>query len=113
MGARQILAKVDGQRWAKAVDGLASGTYTVTLTRREAGYVAGYVKNGTEYAVTLAEGRATCSCRDAMYRHTTCKHQAILALWLAWHPQQEQAQAERTPDLRLAKVRQSDGRITG
>jgi hypothetical protein len=105
MVATQILAKVESSRLQKAVEGLVSGAYEVTVARREKEYVAGYVKNGTEYAVTLTEGLATCSCPDSMYRHITCKHQALFALWLVRHPVEEHSAEERKPDLSLAKVR--------
>src|SRR5215510_13458694 len=49
MVATQILAKVENSRLQKAVEGLVGGAYEVTVTRREDGYVAGYVKNGSEY----------------------------------------------------------------
>ena len=104
MVATQILAKVESGRLQKAVEGLVGGAYEVTVTRREDLYVAGYVKSGSEYAITLTEGLATCSCPDSMYRSVTCKHQALFALWLVRHPVEEHSTDERKPDLSLVKV---------
>lgn len=104
MVATQILAKVEAGRLQKAVEGLVSSAYEVTVTRYEAGHVAGYVKNGTAYAVTLTEGLATCSCPDSMYRHIPCKHQALFALWVVRNPQKPTPQSEPTLP-RLARMR--------
>jgi uncharacterized Zn finger protein len=86
-----ILAKVDGARLQKGVDGLISGAYVVSLTSQSATELRGFVHNGdaTEYGVVLSEGRAYCNCPDAMYRKTVCKHAVILALHVIRAPQAE------------------------
>jgi hypothetical protein len=78
----QILATVEGNRLEKAVSGLGSGAYAVTVTRQGEAEMRGLVKNGDgkEYGVTLLEGAATCSCPDALYRGVVFKHAVALAL---------------------------------
>jgi len=83
--ATTILAKVEQGRWQKAVEAWAAGAYTITVTRQSEQEVRGYVANGDgrEYAVTLAEGRSFCGCRDHMFRGVLCKHMLALALEVA------------------------------
>src|SRR5688572_17555911 len=70
------LARVDTDRLQKGVEGLASGAYTITLTRDTADEVSAFVgkDDGTSYSVTLTAPRAFCGCADSMYRGRTCKH---------------------------------------
>ena len=107
MVATTILAKVDGQRLQKAVDGVASGAYTFTLASQTETEIRGFVANGdgTQYGVVLTEGHAFCSCPDAMYRKGICKHAVALALHAIRAPQVEAQEEERPVNLKLAKVR--------
>ncbi|MGE0685034.1 MAG: SWIM zinc finger family protein [Candidatus Binatia bacterium] len=99
-----ILAKVEGQRLQKAVDGLVSGAYKVTLTSQSEAELRGFVANGDgkEYGVILTEEQSFCGCKDAIYRHGFCKHMVALALHAIRDPRERQ-----TPDIKLAKVRHS------
>src|SRR5713226_10489255 len=112
--ATTILAKVDGQRLQRAVDGLVSGTYTITLTGQSEQEIRGFVANGDgkEYGVVLSEGHAFCSCKDAMYRKVVCKHAVALALHAIRNQRTEQPAAPTEPaeepapyDLKLVKTR--------
>src|SRR5215471_16330535 len=89
MIATQILAKVDGQRLQKAVEGLVSGSYSITVTEQSETELRGFVANGDgkEYGVVLSEDHAFCSCPDAMYRKGVCKHAVVLALHAIRNPQ--------------------------
>jgi len=102
----QILAKVDGQRLLKATEGFVSGAYTITPTSQTATEVRGYVANGdgTQYGVVLTEGRAFCSCPDAMYRKEVCKHAVLLGLHVIRTPKAE-VEEERPVNLSLVKTR--------
>ncbi len=103
----RVAGRVSGERLQRAVSGLVSGEYQVTVTRQEEGYVAGYVKNGREYGVTLTDTMTTCSCPDSMYRHQVCKHQAMLAMYLIQLAQDKpREEEEHRPNLKLAKVRE-------
>src|SRR5262245_25208323 len=98
MLTQSVLAKVEPGRLAKAVEGYTAGAYTITLTGQSEAEVSGVVANGdgTEYGVVLTAARAFCSCKDSMFRHTTCKHAVVLALHVIRTPQ-EDAQAEARP----------------
>src|SRR5215470_749490 len=63
--------------------GLRDGTLTVTITRRTDNEIRALVKNadGVEYGVTLTEHAPSCSCKDALYRGTICKHSVATALY--------------------------------
>lgn len=105
-----ILAHVEGQRLQKAVEGLVNGAYTVTVASRTETEIRGFVANGDgrEYGVVLTETKASCSCRDAMFRHAVCKHAVILALHTIRNPQTEavvEAKEERPVNLKLARTR--------
>ena len=93
MQITDVLATIDPSRLVRAAQGLEDGSYEVTLTSQGEGYVSGYVANGTQYGVNLRDGESSCSCPDSMYRHTVCKHQALLALWLIRHPEARQDQS--------------------
>jgi uncharacterized Zn finger protein len=95
MITNQILATVEPKRLQKAVEGLVSSAYTITVAQQSEAEIRGFVANGQEYGVVLSEGQAFCSCKDAMYRHTVCKHAVALALFVIRRPQTEaKAQAE-------------------
>lgn len=94
MVATQILAKVEGQRLQKAVEGLVSGAYAITLASQTEAEIRGFVTNGDgkEYGVVLSEGQAFCSCKDAIYRNGICKHAVALALHVIRTPQEKPVQ---------------------
>lgn len=104
-----ILAKVEAGRLQKAVEGVVSGAYRITVAQQTETEVRGFITNGDgrEYGVVLSEGQAFCSCKDAMYRHGICKHAVALALYTIRNPKTE-AKEEETPkpvNLKLAKAR--------
>jgi len=94
MVATQILAKVEASRLQKAVEGLVSGAYSITLAQQTEAEIRGFVTNGDgkEYGVVLSEGQAFCSCRDAIYRSGICKHAVALALHVVRTPQEQTVQ---------------------
>src|SRR5262245_59209107 len=103
-----VLQQVTPDRLQRAVTALAEGSLTVTLTRQTATEVRAVVKNGDskEYGVTVTETGAFCSCPDALYRGAVCKHATLVALSVLRLPQEDQShEAERKPDLTLARVR--------
>ncbi len=102
----RVAERVSGERLQRAVSGLVSGEYRVVVTRQEEGYVAGYVKNGREYGVTLTDTMTTCSCPDSMYRHQVCKHQAMLALYVIRNPREQPQEGAHKASLKLARVRE-------
>jgi uncharacterized Zn finger protein len=100
--AIHTLAKVDNERLQRGVEGLTSGLYDITLIEHSDSEVRGLVKigGGIEYGVVLTDGRAFCSCKDALYRNVVCKHGVALSLYAIRHPQ-----APAVPvDLKLAKL---------
>ncbi len=108
MVATTVLAKVDGKRLQKAVEGLVGGTYEVKVARHNEGEIRGFVRNGDgkEYGVALTGEQSFCSCKDALYRGTACKHSVALALYVIRHPQDQPQEGERKPNLNLARVRE-------
>lgn len=106
MVATQILARVEAGRLGKAVEGLVNGAYVITVTDQGETEIRGFVANGDgrEYGVVLSEGQAFCSCKDAMYRKTTCKHAVALALYTIRNPKAEEPQSEPTLP-KLARMR--------
>jgi predicted nucleic acid-binding Zn finger protein len=103
-----ILAKVEAGRLQKAVEGLVSGAYHITLTGQSETEVRGFVANGDgkEYGMVLTEEHAFCSCPDAMYRKVICKHAVVLALYVIRMSQPEVETEEARPvNLKLGKVR--------
>lgn len=101
----QILARVDTERLQRGVEGLASGAYSITVTRQNEDEISAFVSNGDgkEYGVTLTAPRSFCSCRDALYRsHKGCKHAVALALYAIRNP----PLTVTLPNLTLATVRQ-------
>jgi len=110
MIATTILGRVEGQRLQKAVEGLVSGAYRVTLAQQSEAEIRGFVKNGdgNEYGVVLSEGQAFCSCKDAMYRKTLCKHATVLALYAIRNPKiavQPEPQDEEPRLPKLARMK--------
>jgi uncharacterized Zn finger protein len=108
MIATTILARVDNERLQRGVEGLASGAYTITLTRFTDDEVSAFVANGDgkSYSVTLTAMRSFCGCGDAMFRGKTCKHSVALALYVIRTPETERRmEAPTPPDLTLAKTR--------
>lgn len=71
------------ERHKLAVRGLYDGTLTVTLTRQTEAEIRALVRNGDgiEYGVTLTQHGAFCSCKDALYRATVCKHALAACLF--------------------------------
>ena len=89
-----VLARVEDQKFHKAVEGIRNGAYQMTITRRTPEEVRGFVKkhDGKEYGCTITETGAWCSCPDALYRGGICKHAVALALDVI-----------RTPEIRAAQ----------
>ena len=77
-----VLAKIDDQRFHRAMMSLRQGVYQVKIAFRGENEVRGFVQcvNGQVYGCTIREEDAFCSCPDALYRGYICKHLAILAL---------------------------------
>jgi hypothetical protein len=79
-----VLQHVTSDRLQRAVNALTDGSLTITLTRFTDNDIRALVKNGDgrEYGVTITDGSITCSCKDALYRGTVCKHAVALALYV-------------------------------
>ena len=108
MLTQSVLAKVEPGRLAKTVEGYTAGAYAVTLAAQSDAEIRGFVANGDgqEYGVVLTPDRAFCSCKDSMFRHTTCKHAVVLALHVIRTPKAEEKEAEERPvNLSLVKAR--------
>jgi hypothetical protein len=77
-----ILQRVSPERLQKAVAGIVSGEYRVTVTQQTDQEVHGVVanENGQEYRCSIMTETAACSCKDAQYRQVICKHIVALAL---------------------------------
>ena len=77
-----VLQQVTTDRLQKAVTALAECSLTMRLTRQTEAEIRALVKNGKakEYGVTLIEAGVFCSCLDALYRGSICKHATTLAL---------------------------------
>jgi hypothetical protein len=77
------LREATPERHKLAVQGLRDGSLTITLTRQTDAEIRAIVKNGDgiEYGVTITEHGAFCSCKDALYRGVTCKHQLALCVF--------------------------------
>jgi len=111
-----VLSKVEDARFHKAVEGMRSGAYTVTITLRGEEEIRGFVRTiwGKVYGCTLTTTGAFCSCPDALYRGNICKHAVILALSAIRNPVSLRFPTEPEPsltvghaaNLQLAKVRQ-------
>src|SRR2546425_4630520 len=89
-----VLQHVSTDRLQRAVTALVDRSLTVTLTRQTEVEIRALVKNGDkEYGVTLTTTGVFCSCADSMYRGTTCKHAAVLALSVLRAPQPQESVA--------------------
>lgn len=110
MIATTTLARVDNERLQRGVEGLASGAYSITLTRFTEDEVSAFVSNGDgkDYSVTLTAMRSFCGCGDAMWRGKTCKHAVAAALYVIRTPEAKWATEMPAPDLSLAKVRRHE-----
>ena len=86
---------------------LASGAYSITVTRFTEDEVSAQVSNGDgkSYPVTLTAVRSFCGCGDALYRGRTCKHAVALSLYVIRTPEAKWASLLPTPDLTLKKAR--------
>lgn len=99
----QILARVDTERLQRGVEGLASGAYSITMTRQNEDEISAMVANGDgkDYPVTLTAVRSFCGCHDSLFRGKTCKHAVALSLYAIRNPPLPQG----PPNLTLATVR--------
>ena len=108
MVAKEILeqvGQVDPERLLKAVQGLASGTYQVTITRQDKWRVSGTVANGKAYDVSVGvDGFFACSCADFVYRQAICKHAVMLTMVATQEHQEQPQEGEHRPRLKLARV---------
>src|SRR5262245_3350 len=77
-----VLQHVSIDRLQKPVTALVEGSLTMTLQRHTETEVRALMRNGVgkDYGVTLPEAKAFCSCPDALYRGTVCKHATTLVL---------------------------------
>ena len=102
-----ILGRVDNERLQRGVEGLASGAYSITVTRFTEDEISATVANGDgkSYPVTLTAVRSFCGCADSQFRGKCCKHAVALALHAIRTPETKWATEMPAPDLSLAKVR--------
>jgi predicted nucleic acid-binding Zn finger protein len=94
-----VLARVEDQRFSKAAEGIRNGTYHTTVTLQTEEEVRGFVvKKGhdKEYGCTITTAGAFCSCPDALYRGSICKHAVALALYVIRNPLRDPAAQART-----------------
>lgn len=107
MVTQTILATVEKGRLQKAVEGLVSGAYAITVASQSEAEIRGFVANGDgkQYGVVLTEGHAFCSCPDAMYRKAVCKQAVVLALHVIRTPKAEAKEEEQPVNLKLTKTR--------
>jgi uncharacterized Zn finger protein len=105
MIATTILARVDTERLQRGVEGLASGAYSITVTRFTEDEVSAQVSNGEgkSYPVTLTAIRSFCGCQESLFRGRTCKH--AVALYAIRTPETDMKTEAPAPNLSLAKVR--------
>jgi hypothetical protein len=99
-----VLQQVSTDRLQRAVNALAEGTMTITLTRHAEAEIRAQVKNGegVEYGVTLTDALTTCSCKDSLYRGVICKHAVAVALHVLRTPQpQKEAPVSSLPVFHL------------
>ena len=112
MIATTTLARVDNERLQRGVERLASGAYSITVTRFTEDEISAQVSNGDgkSYPVTLTAMRSFCGCSDSQFRGKTCKHAVALSLYVIRTPEMERKmEASTPPDLTLAKTRPSWG----
>src|SRR5215210_6118059 len=104
---QHILARVDNERLQRGVEGLASGAYSITVTRFTDDEISATVANGDgkSYPVTLTAVRSFCGCSDSLFRGKTCKHAVALALYAIRTPETKWATEIPASNLSLAKMR--------
>src|SRR5215208_6751072 len=98
------LQQVSTTRLQRAVNALANGSMSVTLTRQGHSEVRAWVTCGgsVRYGVTLTPSLAFCSCKDALYRGVVCKHAVVVALHvLRTPPPKTEAPAPQFPMFHL------------
>jgi uncharacterized Zn finger protein len=108
-----VLQQANPERFHKAAASLADGSLAVTITSQSETAIQATARNGSgkEYRLSLNAAGTACSCADALFRHSLCKHGLALALALAvlWLPPTAEPQAvqeaEQPVNLRLGKVR--------
>ena len=108
MIATTTLARVDNERLQRGMEGLASGSYSIVVTRYTDDEISATVANGDgkSYPVTLTAVRSFCGCSDSQFRGKTCKHAVGLSLYVIRTPEMERKmEAPTPPDLTLAKTR--------
>jgi len=88
-----VFGRVEDRRFSKAAEGIRNGTYRTTITLQTEEEVRGFVKKGNdkEYGCTLTAAGAFCSCPDALYRGSICKHAVALALYVIRNPLHDSA----------------------
>lgn len=93
-----VLARVEEQRLSKAAEGIRNGMYRTTITLQTEDEVRGLVKKGDEkeYGCTITAAGAFCSCLDALYRGSICKHAVVLALCVIRNSLRDPADQART-----------------
>jgi hypothetical protein len=86
-----VLQHVPADRLQRAVNALVNGSLTITLTRQTEAEIRALVRNGEgrEYGLTLTQTGVFCSCKDALYRASVCKHVTAVALSVLRTPQSE------------------------
>ena len=83
----KTVTRAGPERMLRAVQGLTSGAYRVTVTLQDEWRVSGVVANGKAYDVSVGvDGFFACSCADFAYRQAICKHAAMLVLYAENHP---------------------------
>jgi len=109
-----VFARVEDRRFSKAAEGIRNGTYRTTITLQIEEEVRGFVKKGNdkEYGCTITAAGAFCSCPDALYRGSICKHAVALALHVIRNPLHDSAdqariqpEEQRPNNLKLVGVR--------
>jgi len=93
-----VFARVEDLRFSKAAEGVRNGTYRTTVTLQTEEEVRGVVKKGNdkEYGCTITAAGAFCSCPDALYRGSICKHAVALALYMIRNTRRDPADQART-----------------
>ena len=78
------LRSASPERHQLAVRGLYDGAFSTTIACRTETEIRALVRNGDghEYGVNLSDRGNFCSCKDALYRGVTCKHQLALAVFI-------------------------------
>jgi hypothetical protein len=85
------LAHIEPSRLAKAATALIERSYFVTVSRWSETAITGCVRRKEKgYTVTLTTTTAHCDCDDSRFRHSHCKHVAMLALTLVKASQEVQ-----------------------